>query len=159
MLRKDYLTGLDAVRRAVEMNPGSGFVNAMAGCALVFGDEVDTGLTLLDRAMMLGPKDPSFFSHMLVASFGHLSAGRTEQALDLALRSIALNPNWDSSYIALITAYVMLDRIESAKEAAEKLLAIHPGARASGYHRSLPIRSETFRDRVITCLRQAGIPD
>lgn len=159
MLREDYLTGLDAVRRAVEMNPGSGFVNAIAGSALVFGDDAENGLSMLDRAMMLGPKDPSFFSHMLVGSFGHLSAGRIEQALDLALRSIALNPNWDSSYIALITAYVMLDRIELAKEAAEKLLAIHPGACATGYERSLPIRNETFRDGIITCLKRAGIPD
>ena len=70
-----------------------------------------------------------------------------------------MNANWDSSYIALITAYMMLDRREDAKRAAEKLLAIHPGARTSGYNRSLPVRNETFRSTIITSLKQAGIPD
>ncbi len=159
MLREDYLTGLGAVRRAVELNPGSGFVNAIAGCALVFGDDVDAGLKLLDRAMLLGPKDPSFFSHLLVASFGHLASRRPEQALDLALRSIALNSNWDSSYLALVAAYAFLDRPDDAKAAARKLLAIRPEASASRYDRVLPIRNETFRKRIIASLKQAGVPD
>lgn len=159
MLREDYLTGLDAVRRAVDLNPGSGFVNAIAGCALVFGDDAAEGLKLLDRAMLLGPKDPSFFSHLLVSAFGHLSCGRPEQGLELALRSIALNSGWDSSYLALIAAYTMLDRRDEAKEAAQKLLAIHPEARASQYDLSLPVRNESFRKTIITSLKQAGVPD
>ena len=159
MLREDYLTGLDAVRRAVDLNPGSGFVTAMAGCALVFGDDVAAGLKLLDRAMLLGPKDPSFFSHLMVAAFGHLSCERPEQGLELALRSIALNSNWDSSYLAIIAAYTLLDRPDDARIAAEKLLAIHPEASASRYDRVLPIRNETFRKMIIQSLKEAGVPD
>ena len=159
MLREDYLTGLDAVWRAVDLNPGSGFVAAMAGCALVFGDDVAAGLKLLDRAMLLGPKDPSFFSHLLVAAFGHLSCERPEQGLDLALRSIALNSNWDSSYLAIIAAYTLLDRPDDARRAAGKLLEIHPGASASRYERVLPVRNETFRKMIIQSLKEAGIPD
>ena len=159
MLREDYLTGLAAIRRAVDLNPGSGFVNAMAGCALIFGDDVNEGLAVLDRAMLLGPKDPSFFSHLLVASFGHLACDQPEQGLELALRSIALNSNWDSSYLALITAYTMLDRPDDAKTSAEKLLAIHPEASASRYDSALPVRNESFRKRIITSLKQAGVPE
>ena len=159
MLREDYLTGLDAVRRAVDLNPGSGFVIAMAGCALIFGDDVCAGLKLLDQAMVLGPKDPSFFSHLTVAAFGHLACERPEQSLDCALRSIALNAKWDSTYVILIAAYTALDRPAEARKAAETLLAIHPQASASRYDRVLPVRNETFRRMLVTSLRQAGIPD
>lgn len=159
MLREDYLTGLDAVRRAVDLNPGSGFVNAIAGCALVFGDDAEAGLKLLDHAMLLGPKDPSFFSHLLVSAFAHLSCERPEQGLELALRSIALNSDWDSSYLALIAAYTLLDRRDEAKEGAKKLLAIHPKASASQYDRTLPVRNERFRRMIVTSLKQAGVPD
>jgi adenylate cyclase len=159
MLREDYLAGLDAVRRAVDLNPGSGFVNSMAGSALVFGDEAAEGLELLDRAMLLGPKDPSFFSQLLVAGVGHLSCDRPEQALDLILRSIAMNPNWDSSYLALTTAYALLDRPADAKKAADKLLSIYPDASTSRYDRVLPVRNAAFRKTMITSLKQAGIPD
>lgn len=159
MLREDYLTGLAAVRRAMELNPGSGFVNAMAGGALVFGDDAAAGLKLMDRAMLLGPKDPSFFSHLLVACFGHLSCDRPEEGLELVLRSIALNSNWDSSYLGLITAYTLLDRPDDARDAASRLLEIHPAASASRYDRMLPVRNETFRKTIVTSLKKAGIPD
>ncbi|MGQ7846419.1 adenylate/guanylate cyclase domain-containing protein [Granulosicoccus sp. 3-233] len=159
MLREDYLTGLDAVRRAVDLNAGSGFVNSMAGSALVFGDDVSAGLQLLDQAMLLGPKDPSFFSHLLVAAFGHLACARPEQSLELALRSIALNSNWDSSYLLIIAAYTSLDRPDDARAAAEKLLAIHPEASASRYDRVLPVRNDAFRNMIIQSLKDAGIPD
>jgi len=38
-LRDDYHTGLEAVRRAVSQHSGSGFINSMAGYALVFGGD------------------------------------------------------------------------------------------------------------------------
>ena len=82
MLREDYLTGLNAVRRAADLNPGSGFVSAMAGCALIFGDDAEAGLKLLDHAMLLGPKDPSFFSHQTVAAVGHVACARPERVLN-----------------------------------------------------------------------------
>lgn len=159
MLREDYLTGLDAVRRAVKLNPGSGFVNAMAGCALIFGDDPIAGLKLLDKAMLLGPKDPSFFSHLTVAAFAHLACERPDQGLEFALRSIALNSKWDSTYVVLIAAHTLLDRHDDAKNAAGKLLSIHPEASASRYDRVLPVRNESFRKTIIKCLKQAGVPD
>lgn len=159
MLREDYLTGMDAVRRAVALNPGSGFVNAMAGCALLFGDDVCAGLKLLDRAMLLGPKDPSFFSHLTVAALGHLACKRPEQSLESGLRSVALNAKWDSTYVILIAAYTSLGRPADARKAAETLLAIYPSASASRYDRVLPVRNEPFRRTIVTSLRQAGIPD
>ncbi len=61
MVARDYRAGLDAVRRAVERNPGSGFVNFIAGTALVFGDYPKEALVVLQRAMALGPLDPSFY--------------------------------------------------------------------------------------------------
>src|SRR5262245_56873620 len=44
MVARDYRAGIDAVR-AVERNPGSGFVNFLAGTALVFGGDPADALT------------------------------------------------------------------------------------------------------------------
>lgn len=159
MLRQDHLTGLDAVRRAVDINPGSGFVNAMAGCALNFGDDAVAGLRLLDRAMELCPKDPSFFSFLAVAAYGHLFSDRPDQALELARRSLALNAGWDSTYLVLVTSYVTLDRLNEAKATAAQLLAVNPKATASRYNDLLPIRNPVSREMVIESLRKAGVPD
>ena len=159
MVGRDYATGLDAVRRAVEHNPGSGFVNAMAGCALVFGDELEAGLTLLDRAMALGPLDPNFFSHLTVAAYARLFSGRPGLAVELAERSLALNAEWDSTYWVLIAAYSQLDRLSDARAALAKMLALSPGATISSYRKRLPIRNPDSIEMVMEGLRKAGMPE
>nr|WP_272871515.1 adenylate/guanylate cyclase domain-containing protein [Ruegeria lacuscaerulensis] len=159
MLRQDHLAGLDAVKRAVDLNPGSGFVNAMAGGALIFGDDAVAGLSLLDRAMDLCPKDPNYFSYLTVAAYGHLFCDRFDKAIELAQRSLALNAKWDSTYWVLITAYTLLKRPDEAKATAKQLLNVCPEATVSRYSRVLPIRNQTSRETVIESLKKAGIPD
>ncbi len=119
MVGRDYTAGLDDVRRAVERNPGSGFVNFFAGTALVYGGEPEKALPLLRRAMMLGPLDPSYYMYLMVAGWAELFSGHPDEALALAERSVALYPEWDSTYWVLIPAYVQLDRARGARRARE----------------------------------------
>ena len=58
MVARDYDTGLDAVRRALKLNPGSGFVAFLSGTALLFGGNPDDALVHQERAMALSPLDP-----------------------------------------------------------------------------------------------------
>ncbi len=159
MLRRDYSSGLAAVRRAARINPGSGFVQAMAGCALVFGDEPKEGLEFLNRAIELCPNDPNFFGYLTVTAFGHLVTDRAAQAVEFAEKSLALSPDWDSTYWILIAAYAQLGRPDEAKNAAEELLTKYPEATASHYELVLPIRNDALRKMIIGSLRNSGIPD
>ena len=158
LLREDYVAGMDAVRRAVEINPGSGFVLGIAGCALVFGDATDEGLALLDRGMDLCRNDPNLFAILSVAALGRLFTGEPDRAIDLATRSHVLNPEWDSARWVLITAYMETGRAEEARDVARGLLEHNPGARASTYERVLPIRNPERRARVVQSLLDAGVP-
>ncbi len=158
-LRQDYHTGLEAVRRAVLQNPGSGFVNSIAAYALVFGDEPEIGLGLMEKAMELGPLDTNFFSHLIGAATAHLFCGRPDRAAELAERSIALNGQWDSSYIFLIASYAQLDRQSDAQAALVKLLEIRPDVTISRCKERLPIRNAASLDMVLDGLRNAGLPE
>jgi TolB-like protein len=159
MLRQDHATGLEAVRRAVALNPGSGFVNAMAGCALIFGDDTGPGLELLERGMTLCPKDPSFFSFLTVAASGHLLSGRPDLAEDLARRSMALNVQWDSTYWVMAAALQAQEKGAEATALISDLLKIDPQARASRFEQNLPIRNAAKRRKIIDDLKRAGLPD
>jgi len=159
MVARDYRAGLDAVRRAVERNPGSGFVNFIAGTALVFGDFPKEALALLQRAMTLGPLDPSFFMYLMVAGWAELFSGRPTQALDLAERSLALNPDWDSTYWCVIPAYVQLDRLPEAQAALPKFLSLAPGMTVSGLRRLLPFRTQLSLEMVLDGFRKAGLAE
>jgi adenylate cyclase len=159
MVARDYRAGLDAVRRAVERNPGSGFVNFIAGTALVFGDYPKEALVLLQQAMALGPLDPSFFMYLMVAGWAELFSARPTQALDLAERSLGLNPDWDSTYWCMIPAYVQLDRLPEAQATLPKFLSLAPGMTVSGLRRLLPFRTQSSLEMVLEGFRKAGLAE
>jgi len=159
MVARDYDTGLDAVRRALKLNPGSGFVALMASAALIFGSDADDALMQAERAMALSPLDPGFFMFLSIAGFAHLFGGRPDQALDLAKRSVALYPDWDTTYWVLIPAYVQLDRLADARAALAKLRSLSPGLTVSGARQRLPIRNPASLDMVLDGLRKSGLPD
>ena len=156
---RDYNAGLDAVSRAVTQNPGSGFVATMAGCAMVFGDELEDGLIMLERAMVLCPLDPNFSTILTVAGCAHLFLGHPEKAAELAERSIALNPDWDSQYWLLIVAYAQLNRLADARQTLVRLLEQSPGASIENYRKFLPFRNPDSLQVVLDGLRQAGLPE
>ena len=66
MVARDHRAGLDAVRRAVERNPGSGFVNFMAGTALLFAG---------DPQELIGPHGTGYGSRSAGSQFLYVSDG------------------------------------------------------------------------------------
>jgi len=159
MVARDYDSGLDAVRRALALNPGAGFVVFLSSAALVFGGSPEDALVHAERAMALSPLDPGFFMFLSVAGLASLFSFRPEYALELAKRSAALNPDWDTTYWVLVPAYVQLDRLAEARAALAKLLSLSPGLTVSGARQRLPINSPKSLDMVLDGLHKAGLPD
>jgi len=159
MVARDYDTGLDAVHRALKLNPGSGFVALLVSAALCFGGNAEEALMQAERAMALSPLDPGFFMFLSIAGFAHLFSGRPDQALDLAKRSVALYPDWDTTYWVLIAAYVQLDRLAEARASLAKLLSLSPGLTVSSARQRLPIRTRASLDMILDGFRQAGLPE
>jgi len=159
MVARDYRAGLDAVHRAVGRNPGSGFVNFMAGTALVFAGDPKDALALTERAMALGPLDPSFYMYLMVAGWAQLFCGHPAEALELSERSAGLNSEWDSTYWGLVPAYVQLDRLPEARAALAKFLSLAPGITVSRLRQLLPIRNQASLEMVLDGLRKAGMPE
>lgn len=159
MVARDYDTGLDAVRRALELNPGAGFVAMLSSAALVFGGNPEDALALAERAMALSPLDPGFFMFLTIAGIAHLLSGRPAQAVELAKKSVSLYADWDTTYWALIPAYVQLDRLPEARAALAKLVVLSPGLTASSARQRLPIRNSASLEMIVDGLRKAGLAD
>lgn len=156
---RDYGSGLDTVRRAVEMNPGSSFVNRAAGSAMVWSGDLENGLVLLERAMTLGPLEPSYFMSLVMVAGAELCLGHPERAIELAQRSATLNPTWDSSHWVLASAYARTGRLEEARGALGTFLSLWPGATVTTLRQRLPFRSGPSLDLLLDGLRKAGLPE
>ena len=97
--------------------------------------------------------------YLMAAGWAQLFSGRPAEALELAERSVSLNPDWDSTYWGLIPAYIQLDRLPEARAALSKLLSLAPGMTVSRLRQLLPIRNQVSLEMVLDGLRKAGLPD
>lgn len=159
MVARDYDAGFDSIRRAVESNPGSGFVALIACAAHAFAGSPDQALVYAHRGMSLSPLDPSFFMYLTNAAGAHLFTGRPAEALDLAKRAIALYPDWDTTYWILIPALVRLGKLPEAHAALAHLLRLAPGLTVTDMRNRLPTSAPKALGIILDGLRQAGLPE
>jgi len=157
MVARDYDNGLDALRRALAKNPGSGFIAFLAGTALAMAGNPEESLVQAERAMALSPLDPAFFLYLTIAGLAHLFAGRPAEALEFARRSASLYADWDSTYWVLVPAYVQLGRMAEARVALEKFRALAPGFTIAGARERFPIRDPASLSMMLDGLQAAGL--
>ena len=159
MIARDYDTGLDAVRRGIALNPGSGTTALFASYANIFAGDPEEGLVLAERATALNPLDPGYFLYLTAIGYCHLLSGRPVQALEMARRSAALYSDWDSTYWLLVPAYAQLDRLEEARAAVAKLRTLSPGITVSALQKLLPFRNPMSLTMILDGFRKAGLPE
>lgn len=154
----DYAIGLDAVRHAVELNPGSSLVAFMAGSAMIWCEEYEAGLKLLERSIAFGPKEPGYFLCLTMVAAAELLRGRPEAALDAARRATTLNLGSESAYWVLAAALVQVGRLDDARGALAKFQEIAPGITITRLRDALPIRNREALEKVLASLSIAGLP-
>jgi adenylate cyclase len=74
-------------------------------------------------------------------------------------RFVALNPDWDSTYWALIPAYVQLGRLSDARAALAKYQTLAPEITVSRLRQLLPLKSQESLQLILEGLRIAGLPE
>lgn len=158
-LKVDYAAGLDAVRYAVDLNPGSSFVAFMAGSAMVWCEDFDRGLPLLEQSIAFGPREPGYYLSLNMVAAAELLRGRPDAALEAGLRATTLNPGSESAYWVLAAAQVQAGRVPEACASLAKFQEIAPGITASRLRESLPIRNPGAIEKILASLREAGLPD
>ena len=154
MVARDYRDGFDAVRRALERNPGSGFVNFIAGTAQVFGGR---------SGRRFGPCRTSHGSRSAGSQFLHVSDGRrmgpsvqrSPRQDRGAGRAFGL-PLFRSGFDRLgpIPAYVQLDRLPEARAALARFQVLAPGITASKLQQLLPLRAQASLEMVLDGLER-----
>jgi adenylate cyclase len=159
MVGRDYDAGLSTIDRAVSINPNTAPISMFAGWANNFAGKPDVALSCFQRALRLSPTDPGSFFFVTGAAMAHLLSDRTEEALALARKSMALNPDWDTTQLVLAAASSRLGRSADSRSAVERLLAIAPHSTISLYRELLRFRHEEHLAVILDGLRAGGLPE
>jgi len=158
-LSDDDDTAMAAMTRATDLNPNNAFVRMNAGWGHIFAGDLDEAMTHFERAREVSPSDPAAFYVLTGLAMGHAQRGLYEEAVALASASAALYGDWDATQCVLAFANAHLGRLDDARSAARRLVALLPNATVSSYKDLLHFRQPARLALVQEGLRIAGIPE
>jgi adenylate cyclase len=91
-------------------------------------------------------------------ALGHFLRGRYEEAANAGRRAAQSNPNFSMSQSMAIAPLVKLGRMDEARAAAARVLALQPSFSGSRFCAALAVPAE-LADPLTAAWRAAGLPD
>jgi len=152
----DYDGALAATERGLALSPNLAAGYWQRGNILIFAGRPVEGLTDVRTSLRLDPRGSNLALRLFHLAIGYYFSHAYEDALEAANHVIRAFPEWPHSYRFRAAALAQLDRIEEAKTALKKAIAVSPAA-FDLYVRSRPpwYRAEDH-DHLLQGLRKAG---
>ena len=143
------------------LNPNSAHAWMARGFLSYCQNRPEPAIEAFERAMRLSPLDPQ--SHLFTCglAFAHIAAGRYEQAMEWADRSLRELPRYRSSIYVKVALCAHLGRLQEAREWLGRFLEDLPGLTIAEYKAQFapgwlaPQVAEFYVDG----LRKAGLPE
>jgi len=157
-LGHEYDRGTSMAEQAVALNPnlaiawyGRGWVALMCG-------EAERSIESFERMIRLSPLDGLRVRAWNGSSFALYQLGRYQEGWAVAMKSIQVAKDAHTLGAYIVNA-VRGGMVAEAKEAVAQLLKLQPDFRASHARDAFPVRSPEARERIVSALREAGLPE
>ncbi len=146
---------------AIALNPNLAAAHHGRGLALCLAGQSEEAIDALDEALRLSPRDPVAWAFMMVRSVALILLHRHDEALEWARKS-QRQPNAGGTvwpYAQEASALAHLGRIDEARAALERALAIKPDFSPAFIDRVIRLRNPDDRAHYLDGLRKAGLPE
>jgi adenylate cyclase len=147
------------LRRALDLDPNSMFARGYLGGSYAFGGDYDAALSNLDEALRLCPRGPLLIIWHLCKGWAALLAGHDEEAVEYATQAAEANPEFPDIYAVLASANGHLGKASPARAALDQLSRRMPDLTVDDERLSRPFDRAGDRERFLTGLRKAGLPE
>jgi adenylate cyclase len=157
-VRKRHRDAMTAARRSLEFNPDYNMGLWVLGAAQIFAGEFETGTQHGLRAVNIDIRDPYVHLYSRVVAYGHLNAGRYDEAVDWFQRADQAAPGAPPNLLGLIVSQQLAGDMEGAREAVSGLLERSPALKISDLY-PLPYREHARWIEFAETLRRAGVAE
>jgi adenylate cyclase len=159
-LTREHDRALELTRRSIDLNPNSALGWALLGWVQLFARaSPDQAMMSFEMATRLSPLDPMGWTFQAGIGNAHLAAGRNEQAVEWIERALRRNANAVGLLRGVAVALVRLNRLDQARDVAQKILAANPQFRVSEWRSQTPMRAAPETELFLSDLRLAGLPE
>ncbi len=159
-LERDYDSAIVFLDRARELAPSHALAWINSAAALCYVGRADEALTHAEYAIRLSPHDPDIYMYYDVLSGVYYFNARYSDGILWASQARALNGSYTSNLRQLVVNHVALGQMKEAGRAAQELLRLDPDFRVSIYaEKQCPFQDQEFKERFLTHLVEAGLPN
>jgi adenylate cyclase len=153
----NYEAALDAVKRAVELNPYDMGARGVQGmCHLVVGEHRQA-IELFSMAVQRGNSDPRY-QWAALSAFSHYLLRQYDASLSWAREALYLNPDHLQVLALRAAALAQLGRADEAAKATAALLSSFPGLTVERHLRNFRWKTPADTAQYREGLLKAGVP-
>jgi TolB-like protein/Tfp pilus assembly protein PilF len=159
MIERDFDGGVARHEEAFQKNPNSVWICGATGFAHCLCRQPERALERIERARRLSPHDSSMFLWLPGGAIAHLLAGRPQHAIRWTEDALRLNPRHLISLLLRAAAEMAANREALARQFVERMCAVNPKLDLKFAGRMLPFKFAEDRERILSDLRAAGLPE
>jgi TolB-like protein len=159
MIERDFDGGVARHEEAFEKNPNSVWICGCNGFGHALCRNPQRTLDMLERARRLSPRDPTMFLWLPGGAIVHFLAGRTEQAIQWTEDALRLNPRHVISLLLRAAAEVAAGQSDAGRRSVERMRAVNPALNIRFAGKMLPFKFADDKERILSALRDAGLPN
>ncbi|MDH3212294.1 MAG: adenylate/guanylate cyclase domain-containing protein [Myxococcales bacterium] len=148
-----------AFERTIQLNPSSSYAYFALGAYLAQAGRPDDAIAHLEKAVRLSPNDPMMGSYLGAIATTHFVAGRYEEAVAWARRSLQRSPDFLHARSLLAAGCAQRGRMDEARSAVQAVLRLDPGYSLSTVRSAYPSGDPDFLERYLDGLRRAGLKE
>jgi TolB-like protein/class 3 adenylate cyclase len=160
-LAGEHATAMEAIDRALALNPNSAEAWSVRGWVLGWQNRPDAAIEAHQEAIRLSPLDPLAYSSTGGLAFAHMEAERYEEAIEWADRTLLAQPRYIPAMRIKLVCLAYLGRAGEAKDWLTRVLAAQPGLTIASWKASFA--AKVFPPEILTLyadgLRKAGVPE
>jgi adenylate cyclase len=155
---KDYEAAIDAIDRALGLNPSSATAYSSSSWVRLYVGEAVVAEEHAKRSLRLSPLDPERSVTLAALSLAAQMQGEKAEALRIARQAVR-GSSYMSAQKALLVALVQMGELEEARAEAQRVLARSPGFTVARQKALMPFRDPDFSAQFLEAFRAAGIPE
>ena len=144
--------------QALALSASCSFVYAFGCVPVAYGGDAARAIAWGQLALRLSPLDAMSCVPQGIIGFSNFLLGHDEDAVQACQSAIEMNPRFSILHLWLAAPLARLGRIDEARAAAARLLALDPAFSIGRWSAAVGI-APTIIDEVTDALRLAGLPD
>lgn len=156
LFKADYQRAVELAERAVTLAPSNAEGIAELAHLVLFSGNAERAIDLARKAIQLTPMGAMW--HVVVLGLCQYSLGQLNSAITTFNDAIALEPGSSFPRLYLVSALMESGQRDAAERVAREVMSIELGFSLKRW-RGAPFKDLAVKNRIISSLAQAGLPE